>query len=244
MKAYILSVACWAMVLLVVCAPVCAQDDDTKAILALGEAGAQMQLDGGRIITLMLAGDNASDETMKRIEGLARLQTLRITNGKVTSAGLAHAAKLPALHTLWIENTPLADRDVEQLVALESVSNYVLHGTDISGMGLQRMESLLEKAKREASIDYHRGGLFGVSGSPLLERCTISMVVPESAAASAEIQPGDVIVKFDGQTITNFQTLQAVVAQTPPGEPLEVQIERDGKTIKKKVTLNRRPAAF
>ncbi len=233
------------MLLVGVCAgQLAAQDDDTKTVLALGEAGAQMQLDGGRIITLMLVGDNASDETMKRVEGLTRLQTLRISNGKVSGAGLAHAAKLPALHTLWIENTPLGDRDVEQLVRLESVSNFVLHGTDISGMGLQRMQSLLEKAKREANVDYHRGGLFGVTGSPLVERCIISMVVPESAAASAEIQPGDVIVKFDGRPIENFQSLQAVVSQCPPGELLEVQIERDGKTIKKKVTLNRRPAAF
>jgi membrane-associated protease RseP (regulator of RpoE activity) len=221
-----------------------AQDDDTKAVVALSEAGAQLQLDSGRIIVLMLAGDNATDETMKFVEGLKSLQTLRINGGKVTGAGLAHAEKLPALHTLWLENAPLADRDVERLSQLKSVSTYVLHGTDISGMGLQRLQSLLAKQEREVSIDYHRGGLFGVSGSPTYERCQISMVVPESAAASAEIQPGDIIVKFDGQPITDFPSLQAVVSQTPPGEPIAVKIEREGKTIDKRVTLARRPAAF
>ena len=224
-------------------APLFAQDD-TKAVLALGEIGAQMQLDGGRIITLILAGERADDEAMKLVAGLDRLQTLRITNGKVTGTGFAHAAKLPALHTLMIEHTPLADRDVEQLAALQSVSTYLLHGTDISGMGLQRLESLLEKAKREATVDFHRGGLFGVAGSPLYERCQINTVVPDSAAASAEIQPGDIIVKFDGQAIENFPALQAVVSQTPPGEVIEVQIERDGKTLTKKVTLTPRPATF
>jgi hypothetical protein len=243
MKLNLLGAVLSSVALLAGASSVAAQDD-TKAVLALGQVGAQMQLDGGRIITLMLAGDNATDETMKLVAGLERLQTLRITGGKVTGAGLAHAAKLPAMQTLWIENTPLADRDIEQLAALGSVSNYVLHGTDISGMGLQRLQSLLEKQKREAVVDYHRGGLLGVSGSPTFERCLINTVVPESAAASAGIQPGDIIVKFDGQPIENFQALQMVVSQTPPGEPIEMRIERDGKELPKTVTLARRPATF
>lgn len=235
----------WMTLLLVIAAPLAAQeDDDTKAVVALSEAGAQLQLDGGRIIVLMLAADSATDETMKLVAGLSSLQTLRITGGKVTGKGLAHAEKLPALHTLWLENAPLADRDVEQLAKLASVSTYVLHGTDISGMGLQRLQSLLEKEKREVSVDYHRGGLLGVTGIPALEHCRISMVVPESAAASADLQPGDIIVKFDGQPITDFPSLQAVVSQTPPGEPIAVKIERDGKSIDKKVTLGRRPSTF
>jgi serine protease Do len=58
-------------------------------------------------------------------------------------------------------------------------------------------------------------------------------------AKPAGIEPGDVIVKFDGQDIRDMRDLPRVVANTPVGKEVEVVVLRKGKEESKKVTLGR-----
>ncbi|MDF2560480.1 MAG: zinc metalloprotease [Microbacterium sp.] len=50
---------------------------------------------------------------------------------------------------------------------------------------------------------------------------------PESPAAEAGIQPGDVIVSVDGKPVSNFAEATAIV-QAAPGETLDMVVLRDG----------------
>ncbi|MFB8190219.1 RIP metalloprotease [Microbacterium sp. NPDC055988] len=50
---------------------------------------------------------------------------------------------------------------------------------------------------------------------------------PESPAAEAGIEPGDVIVSVDGQPVSNFAEATAIV-QAAPGETLDMVVLRDG----------------
>jgi S1-C subfamily serine protease len=68
--------------------------------------------------------------------------------------------------------------------------------------------------------------------------------MPDSAAAAAGIEVGDVVVKLDGQAITDFPSLSQVVSETPPGETMTVTVLRGGETIVKKVTLRPRLPMF
>ena len=58
-------------------------------------------------------------------------------------------------------------------------------------------------------------------------------------AKPAGIEPGDVIVKFDGKDIKEMRDLPRVVADTPVGKAVEVIVLRKGKEEKKSVTLGR-----
>jgi serine protease Do len=58
-------------------------------------------------------------------------------------------------------------------------------------------------------------------------------------AKPAGIEPGDVIVKFDGREIKEMRDLPKIVADTPVGKDVEVVIIRDGKEQKKTVKLAR-----
>ena len=55
----------------------------------------------------------------------------------------------------------------------------------------------------------------------------VAEVVPESAAAAAELQPGDRILSIDGRGIDEWQELVAEVTMNP-GLPMELRVERGG----------------
>ncbi len=58
-------------------------------------------------------------------------------------------------------------------------------------------------------------------------------------AASAGIETGDVIVKFDGHDVTESRELPKIVAQTPVGQDVPVVVMRKGKALTKSVKLGR-----
>lgn len=63
----------------------------------------------------------------------------------------------------------------------------------------------------------------------------INAVEPDSPADRGGIEPGDVIVRFNGQTIVDSGDLPHVVGMIAPGEDAKVEIYREGK--RKKLTM-------
>ena len=72
------------------------------------------------------------------------------------------------------------------------------------------------------------------------EGVLVQSVEDNSPAESADIKPGDVILKFDGQKVDQANQLQALVASRRPGEKVDIQLLRDGKTTDVTVTLKER----
>ncbi|MBI1784101.1 DegQ family serine endoprotease [Candidatus Sumerlaeota bacterium] len=75
---------------------------------------------------------------------------------------------------------------------------------------------------------------FGYEGT---EGVLVGQVSKDGPAADSGLKDGDIIVKFDGKPMKNVQQLRNTVAATPPGQKVEVEVFRDGKTreIKLKV---------
>ena len=67
----------------------------------------------------------------------------------------------------------------------------------------------------------------------------IAGVDDKGPAKPAGIEPGDVVVKFDGKDIKEMRDLPKIVADTPVGKNVEVVIIRKGKEEKKTVKLGR-----
>ena len=67
----------------------------------------------------------------------------------------------------------------------------------------------------------------------------IAGVDDKGPAKPAGIEPGDVIVKFDGQDIKEMRDLPKIVAETPVGKDVVVTIIRKGKEETKTVKLGR-----
>jgi serine protease Do len=69
----------------------------------------------------------------------------------------------------------------------------------------------------------------------------VAKVSPDSPAATAGIQPSDIILKFDGQAIDNMRSLPRAVAATAIGKSVGVELMRKGQTVDLTVTVGRLP---
>jgi serine protease Do len=66
-------------------------------------------------------------------------------------------------------------------------------------------------------------------------------VSPGGPAAKAGLKPGDIIRKFNGQTVGDSAELLAMVASTNPGTPVSLEVLRNGQPQTVTVTLEQRP---
>jgi serine protease Do len=67
----------------------------------------------------------------------------------------------------------------------------------------------------------------------------VASVTPNSPAAEAGIQDGDIILKFDGKDVTSMRGLPRLVAQTPIGKSVDVELMRKGQRTSLKVAIGR-----
>ena len=65
----------------------------------------------------------------------------------------------------------------------------------------------------------------------------VADVNPDSPAAKAGLQSGDIVVEFNGKPTPNRNQLRYMVAATPPGSKATVTVFRDGKRIELPVTI-------
>jgi serine protease Do len=69
----------------------------------------------------------------------------------------------------------------------------------------------------------------------------IAEIVPDSPAANSDLQPGDVIVAYNGHPLNEMSDLPPMVGATPVDEDAELEIIRDGKRQTVTVTIGELP---
>lgn len=98
-----------------------------------------------------------------------------------------------------------------------------------------------------------RGGQLGVMvrnleaadlAGPVTGGVRIAEVQPDSAAALAGLQPGDIVTTFDSERVRSTQQFARLVRETPEGRPVALAIVRDGRTETLEVTLEQRGSRF
>ncbi len=68
----------------------------------------------------------------------------------------------------------------------------------------------------------------------------ITEVVPGSAAATAGLQVGDVILRIDGEDVGSSPDVRTIVTDHEPGDEISLQVVRAGQELTIEVTLGRR----
>src|SRR5674476_1538521 len=89
-----------------------------------------------------------------------------------------------------------------------------------------RIQQVSDEIAESLSIKPPRGAL-------------IAGIDDKGPAKPAGIEPGDVVVKFDGKDIKEMRDLPKIVAETPVGKDVDVVIIRKGKEETRTVKLGR-----
>ncbi|MFZ4805811.1 MAG: Do family serine endopeptidase [Hyphomicrobiaceae bacterium] len=67
----------------------------------------------------------------------------------------------------------------------------------------------------------------------------VASISPASPAATAGLQTGDVVLKFDGKDVTTMRGLPRLVAQAPIGKTVDVEVLRKNERLTKQVVIGR-----
>ncbi len=105
-------------------------------------------------------------------------------------------------------------------------------------------EGVVRRAYLGVAIDEVTPELAGQLGVPAGEGVLINEVFPDTPAAEAGLEPGDVIVSFAGQRVTEPRELQEVVERLPLDTSQEMQIVRDGEPRTLEVVVRSLPEDF
>ena len=97
------------------------------------------------------------------------------------------------------------------------------------GVSSSDVDGLTDAVRNRFSIDRDTGAF-------------VVEVVPESAAAEAGIEVGDVIIEIDGTAVRTSSDVREAVTGRDPGETVTVRIVREGEERTVEVTLGRRGA--
>jgi serine protease Do len=115
------------------------------------------------------------------------------------------------------------------------------------------------KDKLLASGDIKRGWI-GITIQPLsrnyaryfgdaeMEGIVVSDVEPDSPARKAGLEPGDIIIEYEGEEVKaekeeDLNKFTTSVSQTPPEHPAQLKIKRGGKTLDLVVDVGTKPKA-
>jgi serine protease Do len=108
------------------------------------------------------------------------------------------------------------------------------------------LESLLKQGRIiRGYLGIQTGPLSGGSAGNLdAGGVTVGEVVSGSPAEKAGLQPGDVIRKFDGRDVKNFNMLRSLVAEAPLNKDVELQIVRNGKPLSVTAQIKEKPVGY
>ncbi|MDE1902086.1 MAG: DegQ family serine endoprotease [Alphaproteobacteria bacterium] len=74
-------------------------------------------------------------------------------------------------------------------------------------------------------------------GLPKAEGALVSSVMPDGPAAKAGIQPGDVIITFDGKDVPDMHRLPLMVAETDVDKDVDITVFRKGEQVTLHATI-------
>ena len=110
---------------------------ETAAIKKLQQRGAEIDLDDAehaRIVELVKS--KATDDDLKLLSDLPCLESLDITGGKITVAGLVHLKQLPGLQRLYINDLPISGDALANVAELTKLDVLSLRNTKVGDEGM------------------------------------------------------------------------------------------------------------
>ena len=111
------------------------QTNGNKLLPALEEV-ATIKTDNNQVIAINIKHRRFSDAALARIRGFRQVQRLSLTGTKVTADGMAALASFIRLEELWIDQTQIGDRGLEQLKRLKGLKRILARNCPVTLPGV------------------------------------------------------------------------------------------------------------
>jgi hypothetical protein len=215
--------------------------DDPAMSLEIGDAFTGTEDDLRRLKwvvaapQLVLSGKKATDRWLAHAAAMPSLEELHLYQAAVSDEGIAALAENTTLRQLGIYYTQVGDAALSPLGKLPLLSFIKLYGTKVSEEAVAKY-----KDATGVTVDFRRGAFLGV-GCQDPESCRISTVHADSPAAKGGLLRDDVIVRFAGHEVKNFETLTDLIRKCDVGDEIDIQVARpilndQGNLTLKKIT--------
>ncbi|WP_068135138.1 M20/M25/M40 family metallo-hydrolase [Roseimaritima ulvae] len=180
---------------------------------------------------------------LDRLNEAAGFQMLRVPSGYGPSDHTSfYQAKVPVLFFFTgLHNDyhrPTDDFDKIDFGGLARITDMV---TDVTRALATGPRPNYQSTEPGGSITRQLTVFFGIRMRNGDDSVTIAEVFEDSPAARAELRAGDKVVKIEGKAIQHSDGILAALRAKHPGDLLNVQIQRDGKTLNVRVLLAQRP---
>lgn len=109
--------------------------------------------------------------------------------------------------------------------ALYLLQNRVTEKLLTPGITPEAVEQLRRDMPR-LRVAYRGPAFLGISPQNRLPGCYVGDVSPNSPAAKAKIRSGDVVTKFDGKPVADFEELVVLIQDKQPGDKIKVEVLR------------------
>ena len=182
---------------------------------------------------ITFSGPQVDDRWLTYITGLPNVFVVKIKRANITDAGLAPLKTLDRLQYLRLLYVPLGDGAVPALGECKRVSRLDIYGSKMTAAGADKLHELLA-----ARIDRRNGAFLGIMPDVIDNAAwEIRQVTPGSAADKAGLQSGDMIVKYQGQPVRDFDSLTKLIGENGPGDVVTLEIQRGDRTLVREVKL-------
>jgi hypothetical protein len=118
----------------------------------IGDEAMQV-FDEPKRIFILGAMPRFGDEGLRRLAGLANVNTLVLTGAQVSDDGLAYLVGLTELRYLGLSHTQISDEGLKHLAGLTDLENLYLADTQVSDEGVARLRRALPGCMIYAGAD-------------------------------------------------------------------------------------------
>ena len=169
-----------------------------------------------------LVGPQITDEMVKRTELLSGVERVTIKRAPITDNAVRSLTTLKQVTQIYLMYTPVTDAALVDLRELDTLRQLRLYGTQVTAPAVEQFQAVATTVQ----VDYKAGAFLGVMCQQPPAPCQVFQVVANSAAARGGLEVRDIIVRYGGTPVTNFDELRALIGKNKVGDSVQIQVAR------------------
>ncbi len=172
-------------------------------------------------------GRRITDEWIRSVEYLTDVERVLIKHANITNDAVKSISKLKRVTSIDLMYTPVDDGVISYLKEIDTVRDVRLYGTEVTRQAVDQYQAVAGNVQ----VDFKMGAFLGVQCQQPPFPCQVVEVIADSAAARGGIEIRDIIVRYGGNPVANFDELRKLIGKNKVGDSVLIQVVRGGAAV-------------